>query len=214
MPRVEFKEKATLVNEIVLLEVDKDAKAEKVLDDGTVIYFDNEVDPYKIETAVQNGIVRFFPKKTRSGEMVLKEGDEVYCHHFILEPEDSEIFMAGKSYRQIAYNDIYCIYRGDDNIEMLTKWNLVEPIEDEGLQTSLIKPDEVKKYKKQTGILRFACGGLRELGANPGDKVVFSRHGDYEIMVGDKLYYRMETDDVEAVVGDDLEFIASHNSNK
>jgi len=190
-------DKITLINEVVILDVDKDAKSFKDLGNGVKLYFDTEVAPYKIETAVQNGVVMYTPSKTKSKEMNLSIGDDAYCHHFILEPEDSEIIVAGKSMRQLAYDDIYCIYRSDTDIEMLTKWNLVEPIEEE-VKTVLHFEYKDKKYVKNKGILRFKNKDLE--GAEPGDTVIFTKYGDYEIMVGGKLYYRMANEDIEAII--------------
>jgi co-chaperonin GroES (HSP10) len=141
----------------------------------------------------------------------LDPGDTVYVHHFVIEDE-RRVPVAGKEYRWLEYNQIYCKVK-DGIVKALGYYVLVEPV----------KFDE-SKFKKETasGLLLTRKAGTQnvdrvgvvahigqvaeEAGLKVGDKIFFNKNCEYEINIEGKKLYRMELRDVITVIDPDIEF--------
>jgi len=142
---------------------------------------------------------------------VLKEGDEVICHHNIFRMKGSSKGNVNKSIYHIE-NDLYFVpltecfmYKreGADWIS-LSPFCFVKPIEEVKEEQSgfLISDSEHirnthKGFKKLQGIMKYPCKELIEL---KGLKIAYSDYSEYEFIIDGELLYKMSINDILAQI--------------
>ena len=189
------------INGVCYLFVEDNKKS--TLKHGTLtLHLRTDYEPYHIDNCVQDGIVRHIPDNLPAEYANIKVGDKVYTHHFLIN-EKNLVEINGEPMRTIQYDQIYCIIHSEGMLEMLGKWNLLEPIkEDESnFKTAgglLLKPEigNIERY----GIIRYSNTELLDTGAKIGDKVTMRKNSEYEIEVEGKRYFRVHNDDILAVI--------------
>jgi len=134
-----------------------------------------------------------------TGRKDLQPGDIVYVHHFVNDKGQMLPLKGNMSY--LEYNQIYARIR-DNEMKVLSNFVLVEPVtygsaglvvEDGGLlMTTHSASDKVEKM----GVAKFLSDHAEEEGLLEGDKILFGKDCEYEILIGDQVLYRMETRDV------------------
>lgn len=126
-------------------------------------------------------------------------GDIVIVHHFVNAPEQ-RIPIAG-NFSYLEYNQIYAKLKGEE-IVVLNEYVLVEPVtygeaglikESKGLLTST---HSAQDHVEKIGIAAHIGRQARHDGLKPGDKILFNKNCEYEMLIKGKLYYRMEFRDV------------------
>jgi co-chaperonin GroES (HSP10) len=126
-------------------------------------------------------------------------GDIVYVHHFVTAPEQQLPIIGGMSF--LEYNQIYATMDNGE-LRVLDKFVLVEPVtygtagiitQQKGL---LLSSHSDKDQIEKIGILRHANRKAIEAGLKDGDKIIFNKNCEYEILIGEQVYYRMELRDV------------------
>ena len=122
----------------------------------------------------------------------LKEGDKVYCHHFIRET-DKKIKHENETYIFLSDPQVFCIIR-DGKIIMRRDYVLIEPAlePEENYKTSsgiYLKPnrEEIKRW----GYIKALNKEAKELGLEVGDKVHYLKGGEYRMEVEGKEYFKM-----------------------
>lgn len=134
----------------------------------------------------------------------LEPGDTVWIHHFV----DDQDLPWGDNIGFVEYNQVYCRMR---NKELTTLGNfvLVEPITNAELGMNISQNGLRLSMKKETdnaeriGIVRLPSPQAIKFGLKDGDKVLFNKNCEYEMLIDGKVYYRMELRDVIATVPDD-----------
>jgi len=127
----------------------------------------------------------------------LKFGDIVWVHHFV----DDQILPWGENLSFVEYSQVYCRMRKNE-IETLGNFLLVEPITYGDLGTArnenglILSTKSEKENADRIGVARLLSDRAKEFGLNDGDRVLFNRNCEYEILVDGKIYYRMELQDV------------------
>lgn len=181
-------------------------KVEKKTEDttdvgGTELSIDTSFDPLAL--ARQYGVVVETPVALPDGVgLDIKEGDTVYCHHFLTQDENEVKFYEQELVYKIFWSDIYCRVR-NDKLKMLYYWNFVEQkMEDEKDFTTdsgiVIKPhmEEIELH----GYVKHMNKGMRELGLKEGDEVVFSENSEYDMDIMGKKLMRMRNVDILAKI--------------
>jgi len=136
----------------------------------------------------------------------LEAGDTVYVHHFVSNPE--HLLNIDGNYSWLEEFQIYVRIR-DNKMKVLGNYILVEPVTygDEGLQESksglMLTTKSVKDKVEKMGIIRFFGDAGKEAGLKDGDRVLFGKDCEYEILVEDKIYYRMELRDIITILDKD-----------
>ena len=129
----------------------------------------------------------------------LQPGDIVYVHHFVNDKGQMLPLKGTMSY--VEFNQIYARIR-DKEMKVLSNFVLVEPVtygsaglvvEKGGiLMTTHSANDKVERM----GIAKHLSKSAIDQGLVDGDKILFGKDCEYEILIGDQILYRMETRDV------------------
>ena len=137
----------------------------------------------------------------------LESGDIVYVHHFV--SNDEHKLPVDGNYSWLENHQIYCKVK-DGIVKALGDFVLVEPITygDEGVKESesglILTSKSANEHLERIGIVRHVGKNGKEHGLKPGDKVLFGKDCEYEMLVENKLYYRMELRDVITVLEDNV----------
>lgn len=136
----------------------------------------------------QSGNIVMIP--TRHTDMTPIEvslGDKVYFHHFVTTEVDNETYY--KDIFKCRFDELICKVV-DGEIIMLNQWCLIEPE----------NPKEVSKNgliyeqkKENIGTVRYADKRFLEGGGAIGDRVMFGKDMDYDIIIEGKTYYRVSS---------------------
>jgi len=135
----------------------------------------------------------------------LEPGDIVYVHHFVNAPEQKLPVMGNYSF--LEFNQIYCRVRNNE-MNVLANYILVEPVTygDTGISKSkhglLLNTKSPNERIDRVGIVGLLSENCKEAGLKVGDKVLFDKNCEYEILIDGKLYYRMELRDVITTLDD------------
>ena len=181
-------------------------KVDKKTEDTTIIgntelVIDTSYDPMKL--ARQYGVVVETPISLSKGvKLDIKEGDTVYCHHFLTENENEVKFYEQELVYKIHWSDIYCRVR-NGKLKMLHHWNFVEQKteDEESIKTKsgiFLKP-EVEDITLH-GYVRHMNDWLKDQGVKIGDEVIFSENSEYDMKIEDNTLLRMRNQDILAIV--------------
>lgn len=123
----------------------------------------------------------------------IKEGDKVYCHHFLTHEDNDASFIAPNTWKEI-YQNIYCkVVAG--NIEMIGRWNFIESVSEEQKKGEIYLTATDKK-KVGIGVIRHPSDFMKSQGIKEGMLIEFKRNAGYVILVEGKKYYRLEDDHI------------------
>ena len=130
----------------------------------------------------------------------LQPGDIVYVHHFVNDKGQMLPLKGNMSY--LEYNQIYARIR-DNEMKVLSNFVLVKPVTygETGLVTEqkgqlIMSTKSASDKVEKMGVAVFLSDHAGEEGLLEGDKILFNRDCEYEILIGNKVLYRMETRDV------------------
>jgi len=125
----------------------------------------------------------------------LETGDVVFVHHFVNAPEQ-KLPIEGR-YSFLEYTQIYCRLR-DNELMVLDNYILVEPVTygDTGISQSkhglLMNTKSPNERIERVGVASLLSDNALKAGLKEGDKILFDKNCEYEILIEGKLYYRME----------------------
>ena len=134
----------------------------------------------------------------------VEPGDIVWIHHFI----DEQDLPWGTGIGFVEYNQVYCRMR-NQQLTTLGNFILVEPITNAELGMNISQSGIRLSMKKMTdnadriGIVRLPSEQAIKIGLKDGDKILFNKNCEYEMLIDGKVYYRMELRDVIVTVPDD-----------
>jgi len=129
----------------------------------------------------------------------IKPGDIVYVHHFVNAPEQKLPIKGTMSF--LEHNQIYA-KREDGKVKPLTTFVLVEPVTygQAGVVTNrgglLLSTHSEHDHVEKIGIARHLSQQAMDEGLKEGDLILFNKNCEYEILIEDKIMYRMEIRDV------------------
>ena len=165
-----------LNNKIYLVKIEQDDFREVVIE-GKTIRIPNKFKG--LDSRLQKAVVEIPNYKNDD----LKKGDVVYCHHFLNDESAKKVVNGLKCY-EMDINDIY-LKIVDGEIKMLDEWLLVEPIVEEKFGRKFAEPN--------VGILKYGLDEYIDC------KIAFEKNSDYELLVEDKIYYRIRKSDLLGV---------------
>ena len=181
-------------------------KVEKTTEDtvdinGTELIIDTSYDPMKL--ARQHGVVVETPTAFSKGvKLDVKEGDTVYCHHFLVEKENEVKFYEQDLVYKIHWSDVYCRER-NGKLKMLHYWNFVEQKmeneEDFKTESGLITKPYMEEIKLH-GYIRHMNDWMKKQGIKEGNEVVFSENSEYDMNIMGKKLMRMRNFDILAKI--------------
>lgn len=181
-------------------------KVEKTTEDtvdinGTELIIDTSYDPMKL--ARQHGVVVETPTAFSKGvKLDVKEGDIVYCHHFLVEKENEVKFYEQDLVYKIHWSDVYCRER-NGKLKMLHYWNFVEQKmeneEDFKTESGLITKPYMEEVKLH-GYIRYMNDWMKKQGIKEGDEVIFSENSEYDMNIMGKKLMRMRNFDILAKI--------------
>ena len=181
-------------------------KVDKKTEDTTIIgntelVIDTSYDPMKL--ARQYGVVVETPISLSKGvKLDIKEGDTVYCHHFLTENENEVKFYEQELVYKVHWSDIYCRVR-NGKLKMLHYWNFVEKrMEDEKdfkTESGLITKPYMEEVKLH-GYIRHMSDWSKKQGLKEGDEVIFSENSEYDMDIMGKKLMRMRNFDILAKI--------------
>jgi co-chaperonin GroES (HSP10) len=183
-----------------VVEIPKKLNDTVTLGNGVEIYMETKFDEFRHRTT--KGTVVCLPAKHETDVQI---GDTLYFHHLVVinggtplpgfedcysvryDPENPT------SSHAIAYTP-----KGSDDIVMLSKWCLLEEVEEEEeVQSDII--ETVKLYERPTSravIFKSFEGSRDEFGVEEGDVVGIRNKSDYRIVINDVEYYRTRPHDM------------------
>ena len=141
---------------------------------------------------------------------ILKKGDKVVVHHNIFRLKnstrgnvvESDYFIEDNKYF-VPLTEIF-MYKNDSGWIALDPYCFVEPIVKEVEDTSgfSLSPTEgtYKGRLDRIGIIRYPSKELLSQGVKVGDKVKFSKNSEYEFILDGKVFYKMSSKDILAVL--------------
>lgn len=163
---------------------------------------EKEFSPY--ERAVQVAEIVCVPMRISKGyvnNFPLKEGDKIYVHHFVIQPDNYDEIDGEKLYR-CMYENIFCVIRDGELL----------PVQDYVFLTSVLEPEE--NYKTKSGIflktepetlrnigeIQFLCKQAEEQGLKKGDHVYWLDNSDYSMTIEGNHYWRMKLSRIVAKI--------------
>ena len=183
------------IKDIVLIEARKDSKSlHKIEGTNITLTLIPQWREYEEDMVTQSGIVVGLPSRIKGGgDIKVKEGDKVYCHHFLTHHENDASYVKCDTWA-INYDQLYCRIV-DGEIEMLDTWNLLEIVEESQMKGNLFITLE-KKKTVGLGIMRYPSKKMAHSGITNGTYVEFKRNCGYIILVEGKKYYRLNDDHI------------------
>tara|TARA_Y100001963_G_scaffold141967_1_gene210894 strand:+ start:263 stop:844 length:582 start_codon:yes stop_codon:yes gene_type:complete len=181
-------------------------KVEKTTEDtvninGTEVFIDTSYDPMKL--ARQYGVVVETPLSLSKGvDIDIKEGDTVYCHHFLTQKENEIKLYEQDLVYKIHWSDVYCRIR-NGKLKMLHYWNFVEQRtekEDDFKTKSGIITKPVAEEVKYHGYIRHMNSWMKKQGVKEGDEVIFSENSEYDMNIMGQKLMRMRNFDILAKI--------------
>ena len=133
----------------------------------------------------------------------VEPGDIVWIHHFV----DEQDIPWSEGIGFIEYNQVYC-KMSEGKLTTLGNFVLVEPITNAELGMTRGPSGLITSMKKMTdnaeriGIVRLPSEQAVKFGLKDGDKILFNKNCEYEMLIDGKIYYRMELRDVIVTVPD------------
>jgi co-chaperonin GroES (HSP10) len=142
-------------------------------------------------------------------------GDKVYFHYNTLIPENKVKLSDGSFIYKLAYQNALCVVRketcyntvsGQGEVIVIIPVSghvLIEPVLDEDIKTeSGIIKEMNSKPRPLEGIVRYVCQPLKgdTVDFEPGDKIIYIKHADWEVTIEGKVYFCMKYWDVIAKV--------------
>ena len=164
---------------------------------------------FQSHVVTQDGIVVAVPTKLRNlKEVEISPGDHVYGHHFMCIDEkavkiNEEILYAND------YDSLYCKIADDGAIIMLGSWNFIIPVYEPLRKiktTSGIILSPQHNERKNLGKVIHLNSELALQGVKKGDIVWFKDDREYEILIKEKMYYRIRNKDILSTV-EGLEYV-------
>ena len=166
---------------------------------GFEIFIDPKFNEFKHRTTEAEVVSS--PMKYDTG---VKTGDTLYFHHLVVvndgQPltgmDDQYIVKCDPDYtignQAFAYKS-----KKTGKVKPLFGWSILEAVEEHVDQPSeIIEVISTKEKPVRTGSVAFNSSDLKDLGLKKGDVVGFAQGMDYRIMIDDKEYYRVRSEDL------------------
>ena len=172
-----------------------------VLVNGRELFMDTSFNEMK--SARQYGIVIALPKGLpKNIKLDIKEGDKVYCHHFLASEGNRVKFHDEENIYSIHWTHIYARVR-KDKLKMVHHWNFVkQKIEDESKYMTksgiYLKPEA--EDEELYGYVEYMNKGLKKMGIKKGDEVIFSKNSEYDMRIEGEKLLRMRNFDILAKI--------------
>jgi len=153
--------------------------------------------------ARQYGTVIALPNGLPKGlKLDIKEGDKIYCHHFLASEGNRVKFHEEKNVYSIHWGHIYARVR-KGKLKMIHHWNFIkQKVEDESnyMTKSGIFTKPEAEDEELYGYVEYMNDGLKDLGVKRGDEVIFSKNSEYDMKIEGEKLLRMRNFDILAKV--------------
>ena len=193
----------------------KERKDYHTMANGEKIYMDTKFDAmFKVQ---QVGTIEVTNHRLEKDGLTV--GSKIIVHHFCIgESTKKEAFVSAaqdvlgqKLYPADANGEIFATVEEDGEIVPYKDYCFVfsvsrintshENLSKLGLELPSMTESEIVR---QVGILVWPSKELEEQGAKSGDYIIFTKNSEYEVEVDREFYYIMETEDVVAVIDEEV----------
>lgn len=191
---------------VCLISADKNRDVEIKFKGGTTLILPPSVkkfNEYESHIVTQDGIVKAVPTRLNQDKILdVSIGDHVYGHHFMC-IDEKVVNIEGEKLYANDYDSLYCKVDDNGEVVMLGQWNFVVPVfeclDDIQTPTGILL---TYKHKAQSnlGKVIHLSHDLIELGVQENDVVIFKKNCEYEILISDKMFYRIRTKDIVGIV--------------
>jgi hypothetical protein len=178
------------------------------------VAYNNEVDILENQSIIVNSTIESVSHISRKAKVVeapnfviIQEGDEVIVHHNIFRLRNDTKGNLAQSNYYLGDNKYFVpltevfMYKRDSDWICLEPYVFIQPIPLREEETLLLGiKEEHKGMEHQKGLVAFNNKDLIDQGVKVGDEVAFSKNSEYEFDVDGKLYYKMKTRDILAVI--------------
>ena len=166
---------------------------------GFEIYVDTKFDEFKHRTTEAEVVSS--PVKYKTG---VKKGDTLYFHHLVVvndgQPltgmDDQYIVKCDPKYtignQAFAYKS-----KKTGKVKPLFGWAILEGVEEHiDKPSELIEVVTLQEKPTRKGKVSFDSSDLKDLGVKKGDVVGFAKDMDYRLIIDEKEYYRVRSEDL------------------
>ena len=166
---------------------------------GFEIFIDTKFDEFKHRTTEAEVVSS--PAKYKTG---VKKGDTLYFHHLVVvndgQPltgmDDNYIVKCDPEYtignQAFAYKS-----KKTGKIKPLFGWAILEAVEEHiDKPSELIEVVTLQEKPTRKGKVAFDSPDLKDLGVKKGDVVGFAKDMDYRLIIDEKEYYRVRSEDL------------------
>lgn len=166
---------------------------------GFEIYIDTKFDEFKHRTTEAEVVSS--PVKYDTG---VKAGDTLYFHHLVVvndgQPltgmDDQYIVKCDPKYtignQAFAYKS-----KKTGKVKPLFGWAILESVEEHiDKPSEIIEVVSLKEKPTRKGKVSFDSSDLKDLGVKKGDVVGFAKDMDYRLIIDEKEYYRVRSEDL------------------
>ena len=180
------------LGDFIYVELEREEENKIKLGNGQELWLDTSYERY--HNARQYGIVKLACvniKKRVDDGITIKKGDKVYFHHFCIDERMSDDFC-GENIYKVHHDQIYCIVR-NGKIIMTQDYVFVEPVNTE---------DKIKGFYMQSkestkeGIVANTNQFSKEDGFKVGDKIMFIKDANYDMVIEGKRLFRMKNSEI------------------
>jgi co-chaperonin GroES (HSP10) len=175
-------------NEHLFIDVDFDENSKRKLGDIDIYIETNRDNTRRL--MVMRGRVYSCPPKFAE-EYNIKDGDLVYCHHFMLD-KNNRVHADGKELCMIHQGQVFFRLNDDGSMDAFNEYVISEPVmehESNYISASglMLKanPDELKLIADAVAV----APKVKEV--KVGDRFRYSPNSDYDIYIDGKKYYKM-----------------------
>lgn len=187
----------------IYFKVEKETEDSYTMADGTELWLDTEID--RMRNARQYGIVHSVPEnidkyKRFDDGVELTNGDKIYFHHFVVEP-DSKFQLFGETVYKLPYEQIFAVER-EGKIIPLNQFVFVKPEPKISVSKAIIDINEGDMSENIGKVLYNGSEG-EKIGIEEGDRVLFLKK--YSMNINGEEVYRVRTPNIVAKVGDEVQ---------
>jgi co-chaperonin GroES (HSP10) len=191
-----------LIKDTFFIKADKDLNKYLSLKglEGQPLIIDTDLE--KFTHSCKIGVLSHVPLEIDqqfSGGCVLKKGDTILFHHHVVQ-DCNKVSIDEQELYRAEFFQIFAKVE-NDRIIPVENFIFVEPIlePEENLWHGMFAMKPHREFLKTCAKVCFVGTVASDYGIVENDVVYFTKNADYEIKVGDKLYWRMRVRNVMAI---------------
>lgn len=189
----------------IYFQVEKETENTHTLSNGVEIWLDTDID--RMKNARQYGTVYSVPEnlnkyKEFDDGVELTNGDKIYFHHFVVEPESKMKIFEDTVYT-LPYSQIFAVQRGDD-VTPTNDFVFAVPERKTKASDSIIDVNEGEMSRRVARVKYVGSEGLK-IGLNVGDRILYDMP-PYKMQVNGEELIKLRCERILAKIDDEIQF--------